>query len=263
MTILFFVVYAGFIGWMSIVIAPALYRLSGARIAARNPDWLRGRPALAERLRRRSIPVWLSRAAGAALLVGLAFAALAAKPLEAMTEVFIGSVVVLTLFALFEAFSNWRLTRLVPAPPKREANLLSTRYEEHALTPFGVAWYVALAAALGLYAYAYVEGLVPSGQAAARMVGIGIIVVLSAFAYRQSRRQPAQPGQRKFGIAVMSFCLLVVLGRIAQDFFGAPQVDEIWFFFFFALAMQAVFAVSTVKAVRQARAARGSCAPAP
>lgn len=263
MTVLFFVVYAGFIGWMLLLIGPALYRLSGARIAARNPEWLSDRPTLAERLRRRSAPVWLSRAAGAALLVGLGFAAFAGEPLEAMTLVFIGSIVVLTLFSLFEAFSNWRLARIVPAPPKREADLLSTRYEEHSLTPFAVAWYVALAAALALYAYACVEGLLPSAQAIARMIGISIIVVLSVFSYRQSRRQPAQPGQRKFGIAVMVFCLLVVLGRIAQDFFGAPQVDEIWFFFFFALAMQAVFAVSTVKAVRQARAARGSCAPAP
>ena len=263
MTILFFVVYAGFIGWISLLIAPALYRLSGARIAARNPEWLRDRPTLAERLHRRSIPVWLSRAAGAALLVGLGFAAFARKPLEAMTLVFIGSIVVLTLFSLFEAFSNWRLTRIVPAPPKREANLLSTRHEEHALTPFGVAWYGALAAALALYAYAYSEGLVPRGQAVARMIGISGIVLLSVFSYRQNRRWPAQPGQRKFGIAVMVFCLLVVLGRIAQDFFGAPQVNELWFWFFFALAMQAVLAVGTVVAARQARAARASCAPAP
>lgn len=261
MTVLFFVVYAGFIGWTTFLIGPALYRLSGARIAARNPEWLRGRPALAERLRRRSIPVWLSRAAGTALLVGLGFAAFAGKPLEAMTVVFMLSVVVLTVLGLFEGFANWRLTRLVPAPPKREANLLSTRHEEHALTPFGVAWYGALAAALALYAYAYVEGLVPSGQAVARMIGISIIVLLSWFSSRQNRKQPAQPGQRKFGIAVMVFCLLVVLGRIAQDFFGAPQVNELWFWFFFALAMQAVFAVSTVVAARQARAARAGCAP--
>ena len=49
MTVLFFVVYAGFIGWTSLLIAPALYRLSGARIAERNPEWLRDRPVLAER----------------------------------------------------------------------------------------------------------------------------------------------------------------------------------------------------------------------
>lgn len=263
MTILFFAVYAGFIAWTSLLIAPALYRMSGARIAQRNPEWLNGRPRLAERLRRRTVPVWLSRAAGVALLVGLGFAAFDARPLDAMTVVLIGSLFVCLLFTLFEAWSHWRLSGIVPAPPKREADLLSTRYEEHELRPLGVAWYAALAAAFALYAYAYIEEMVPRGQAVARMIGISVIVLLSMFSYRQGRRQPAQPGQRKFAIGVMIFCLLVVLGRIAQDFFGAPQFNEVWFWFVFALAMQAVFAVSTVKAVRQARAAQASCATAP
>ena len=140
MTIMFFVVYAGFIVWTSFLVAPAMYKLSGARIAQRNPEWLSSQPDLADRLRRRTLPVWLSWLAGVALLVALGFAAAAGRPLEAMTLVLNASLLVELLFTLGEAWSHWRLTRRVPAPPKREADLRSTRYEEHAPTRSTLAW---------------------------------------------------------------------------------------------------------------------------
>lgn len=262
LTLLFFVVYAGFIGWFSFFITPATCRWNGARIAQRNPEWLCAQPVLAERLRRRTLPVLASRLVGVALLVALGFAALAGEPLEAMTVVLITSIVTATVFIFFEAWSYWRLSRRVPAPAKREADLGSTRHEDHMPMPWARYWYVALSAALALYALAYVAGLVPAGQAIARMIGIGLIIVVSWFSYRQARKYPAQPGQRKFGIAVMAFCLLVVAGRIAQDFFDAPQVNEIWFWFFFAVAMQVVFLISTVRWIRQAKAAPSKSAAA-
>lgn len=262
MTILFFVVYAGFIACLSFLIE-ATYRMNGARIAQRNPEWLCSQPALAERLRRRSLPVWLSRLAGAALLVALGFAAFADRPLEAMTLVQKRSLLVALLFILVEAWSHWRLVRTVPAPAKREADLRSTRDEDHAPTRFTLVWYAAFVAALGLYAYAYFAETLPAGQAVARMIGISGVLLLSVFFYRQVRRQPAQPGQRKVGIAVMVFCLVALAGRIAQDFFGAPHFNEVWFYFFFALSLQIGLVVATIRALRQARAGRPGCATVP
>ncbi len=64
-TIMFFIVYAGFIVCTSFLMAPAMYKLSGTRIAQRNPEWLSSQPALADRLRRRTLPVRLSWLAGA------------------------------------------------------------------------------------------------------------------------------------------------------------------------------------------------------
>lgn len=254
MTILFFVVYAGFIACVSFLIE-VTYRMNGVRIAQRNPEWLCSQPEVAERLRRRT-PVWLSRLAGAALLVALGFAAFASRPLEAMTLVQNVSLLVGLLFILVEAWTHWRLVQTVPAPAKREADLRSTRDEDHAPTRFALAWYAALVAALGLYGHAYFAETLPAGQAVARMIGISGVLLLSVFLYRQVRRQPAQPGQRKVGIAVTVFCLLCVAGRIAQDFFGAPQFNEVWFFFFFALSLQIGLAVATIRAIRQARAGR-------
>ena len=262
MTIIFFVVYAGFIACISFLIE-ATYRMNGARIAQRNPEWLRSQPALAERLRRRTLPVWLSRLAGTALLVALGFAAFAGRPLEAMTLVQNVSLLVGLLFTLGEAWSYWGLTRTVPAPAKREADLRSTRDEDHAPTRFTLAWYAAFVAALGLYGYAYFAETLPAGQAVARMIGISGVLLLSVFFYAQVRRQPAQPDQRKVGIAVMVFCLLCVAGRIAQDFFDAPQFNEVWFFFFFALSLQIGLVVAAIRAIRQARAGQRGCATAP
>ena len=259
MTIMFFIVYAGFIACISFL-TEATSRMNGARIAQRNPERACSEPALAERLRRRTLPVWLSRLAGAALLVALGCAAFAGRPLEAMTSSAKRQPPRRTTILLgrsVELLAGW--SRTVPAPAKRQADLRSTRDEDHAPTRFTLAWYAAFVAALGLYAYAYFAETLPAGQAVARMLGISGVLLLWVFLYAQVRRQPAPPGQRKVGIAVIMFCLLCLAGRIAQDFFGAPQFNEVWLFFFVSLSLQLGLAVLIARVIRQARAGR----PAP
>jgi hypothetical protein len=253
MTILFFVVYAGFIAWFAFLIAPAMAKMSGARLACRNPEWLSRQPEVAARLRRRRAPVLFSWLWGVALLGALSFAAFATEPLEAMTVVLILSIVASTLSFFIEIWSYARLNRLVPAPAKREADLKSTRHDDHVPAHWVNYWSAGLLAALALYAFAYSQDLVPLDLAVARMIGIGLIIVLSQVSNRMTRKQPPQPGARKVGIGVMAFCSLVVIGRIAQDFFEAPEFNEIWFWFFFAVAMQAGFALATIRGMRDAR----------
>ncbi len=61
----------------------------------------------------------------------------------------------------------------------------------------------------------------------------------------------------------MVFCLAVVAGRIAQDFYDAPQFNEVWFWFFFALSVQALLGAAAIRAIRRARAGQPGCATAP
>jgi hypothetical protein len=263
MTIMFFVVYAGFIGWVSFLVPWATSMMSSARIAQRNPEWLCSQPELAERLRRRRLPVVFSRLVGIVLLVALSFAAFAGEPLEAMTVVLIASLVAVTISFFLDMWSYWRLNRLVPTPAKRQADLQSTRHEKHMPTQWVGYWHATLFAAIGLYGLAYVQELVPLGLVVARTIGIGLIIVISWFSHRIARRLPPQPGQRKVAIGGMVFCSLVVLGRIAQDFFDAPQFNEIWFWFFVAVALQAGFVLATIRGIRESKGRPPKAAPSP
>jgi hypothetical protein len=263
MTILFFVVYAGFIGWVSFWIPWATSMMSSARIAQRNPEWLCSQPELAERLRRRRLPVMFSRVVGIVLLGALSLAAFTGQPLETMTVVLISSLVAATISFFLDLWSYWRLNRLVPAPAKREADLRSTRHEEHMPTQWVRSWHATLFAAIGLYGFAYLQELVPLGLAVARTIGIGLIIVISWFSHRVGRRLPPQPGQRKVGIGVMVFCSLVVLGRIAQDFFDAPRFNEIWFWFFVAVTLQVLFVLAAIRGIRESKARPPKAAPSP
>jgi small-conductance mechanosensitive channel len=251
MTFMFFVVYAGFIAWFSFLIMPAISQLSSARIAQRNPEWLCAQPEFAERLCRRKLPALLSRLLGVALLAALCFAAFAAQPLEAMTGVFLASILAVALSFILDTWSAWRLGRLVPAPAKREADLGSTRYEDHTPMPWVQYWYVALSAVLACYGLAFVLELVPRGLAAGRVMWIGMLIALSWFGQRHFRKLPAQPGQRKVSIGAMVFCLLVVASAVAHDFLGAPQINDLWFFFSVAVAIQVGLAVATIRATKQ------------
>jgi len=263
MTILFFVVYAGFIVCVCFWIPAASCMMTSARIAQRNPEWLCSQPEFAERLRRRRLPVIFSRLAGVVLLGALFVAAFAEKPLESMTIVMILSVVAATLSFLLDMWTYWRLNRLVPTPARRHADLKSTRHEEHMPAQWIRYWHAALLAAIALYGIAYMQELVPPGLAVARTIGIGLIIIASWFSSRVTRKLPPQTGQRKVGVGVMAFCSLVVIGRIAQDFFDAPQFNEVWFWFCFAVALQAGFALAAIRGIRQSKARPPSAAPAP
>lgn len=246
MNILFFIGYLGFVTLFFFVHLPMNYQLSAKIVLRRNPRWLLDHPDVLSKVKGRKLATRVSYIFGVAFIALLGLAIVSDKTPSMLTAIFLLAGFVIVIATVVEIRSVDRFYRLIPPTDAREVDLLRKRLSDYVPMPLVYVPVAILVLFLIAYVHGFLTEIIPYHLAVGRIGGIILMFLMMVYAYQMLFRRPGyhkvpmgiQQIESYVFIATLFLAVLVMLWRIANDFFGAFLGQDIYLFLGLSIALQ-------------------------